>query len=180
VSLDLTHHLSILNAPALELFDAWRFAEADASLALAAWRSASQDGKRGAYAAYVAALEREARAAEILVAATARRGGERAWDDPEIPQAVMVRRSRNTDRAALARLAALDSRQPPAGPCLVAERNGQLVAAAALDAATEPISDPFQPTADVRELLALRARQIRGAARLPHTQTSADMRTSSF
>jgi hypothetical protein len=49
-----------------DLFDAWLFAETDATLALAAWRSAGQDEKRDAHAAYVAALDREAHAAAVL------------------------------------------------------------------------------------------------------------------
>ena len=48
------------------LFDAWLFAEADATLALAAWRSAASDEKAAAYAAYRAALDREAQAAWTL------------------------------------------------------------------------------------------------------------------
>ena len=48
------------------LFDAWLIAEADATLALAAWRSAASDGKAAAYAAYRAALDREAQAARTL------------------------------------------------------------------------------------------------------------------
>jgi len=48
------------------LFDAWLFAEADATLALAAWRSAASDDKAAAYATYRAALDREARAARML------------------------------------------------------------------------------------------------------------------
>jgi len=48
------------------LFDAWLFAEADATLALAAWRSAASDDKAAAYATYRAALEREALAARTL------------------------------------------------------------------------------------------------------------------
>jgi hypothetical protein len=48
------------------LFDAWLFAEADATLALAAWRSAASDDKAPAYAAYRAALDREAQAASTL------------------------------------------------------------------------------------------------------------------
>ena len=48
------------------LFDAWLFAEADATLALAAWRSAASDDKAAAYAAYRAALDREAQAARTL------------------------------------------------------------------------------------------------------------------
>ena len=48
------------------LFDAWLFAEADATLALAAWRYAASDDKAAAYAAYRAALDREAQAARTL------------------------------------------------------------------------------------------------------------------
>jgi hypothetical protein len=48
------------------LFDAWLFAEADATLALAAWRSAASDDKAAAYATYRAALDREAQAARKL------------------------------------------------------------------------------------------------------------------
>ena len=49
-----------------DLFDAWMFAEADATLAIAAWRSAADAEKRDAYAAYVAAFERETQAARVL------------------------------------------------------------------------------------------------------------------
>ena len=50
----------------VELFDSWIFAETDATLALAAWRSASREDKADAHAAYAAALEREEHAAAIL------------------------------------------------------------------------------------------------------------------
>ena len=49
-----------------DLFDAWLFAEDDASLALAAWSMAASYEKADAYAAYLAALDREAHAADIL------------------------------------------------------------------------------------------------------------------
>ena len=49
-----------------DLFDAWLFAETDATLALAAWQSAARADKPDAHAAYVAALDREARAAAVL------------------------------------------------------------------------------------------------------------------
>lgn len=51
-----------------ELIDAWLVAEAEATLALSAWNLASRRGKRQAYASYVAALDREALAAELLAA----------------------------------------------------------------------------------------------------------------
>jgi len=49
-----------------DLFDAWMFAEADATLALAAWRSAPRAEERNAHTAYVAALDRETHAADVL------------------------------------------------------------------------------------------------------------------
>jgi hypothetical protein len=49
-----------------ELLDAWRFAAADAAAALGAWRSAPSSVRREAYHVYLAALEREAKAADVL------------------------------------------------------------------------------------------------------------------
>jgi hypothetical protein len=49
-----------------DLFDAWLFAETDATLALSAWRSAGRAEKPDAHAAYLAALDREAHAAAVL------------------------------------------------------------------------------------------------------------------
>jgi hypothetical protein len=49
-----------------DLFDAWLFAEADATLALAVWRSEPRAEKRNAHAAYVAALDRETHAADVF------------------------------------------------------------------------------------------------------------------
>ena len=51
---------------AAELYDAWMFAEVDASLALAAWRSADRADKPARHAGYLAALDREAHAAAVL------------------------------------------------------------------------------------------------------------------
>ena len=52
----------------------------------------------------------------------------------------------------------------PKGPFLLAEIGGELVAAAHLDLNAEPLSDPFLPTANLRELLKLRACHIRRSA----------------
>jgi hypothetical protein len=82
----------------------------------------------------------------------------------ELPEPILLRYSRDDDRAALERLAALDSRRLPDGVFLVAEVDGELVAAAALEGEDEPLSDPFRPAAAVRELLALRRGQIRRSA----------------
>ena len=52
--------------PAIELWDAWVFAEVETGLALGTWYHAPDDEKRNAYAAYVAALDREEQAAITL------------------------------------------------------------------------------------------------------------------
>jgi hypothetical protein len=49
-----------------ELLDAWRLAAEDARLALGAWRSAPSASRADAYHVYRAALEREAKAADVL------------------------------------------------------------------------------------------------------------------
>jgi hypothetical protein len=69
------------------------------------------------------------------------------------------------DALALGRLATLDSRdQPPPGPLLVAEADGELRAALSLGD-DSVIADPFHPTAGLVELLRTRADQLRSAAR---------------
>jgi hypothetical protein len=72
---------------------------------------------------------------------------------------ILIRPSRPEDGPALARLAELDERILPAGPFLLAESRGRLVAALPLDGGA-PIADPFLPTAGVTELLVVRARQL--------------------
>lgn len=74
-------------------------------------------------------------------------------------QTVTVRRSMASDVPALERLAELDSRGYHDGPALVAEVNGQLVAALPLDG-RPAFSDPFRPTADLVALLELRLDQL--------------------
>jgi hypothetical protein len=58
--------LEALDAKPIDLWDAWLFAEADASLALAAWTHAPDGDKASAYATYEAALDREEQAARVL------------------------------------------------------------------------------------------------------------------
>jgi hypothetical protein len=80
---------------------------------------------------------------------------------------VTIRTAAEADRGALARLASLDGARPPAGEVVVAARGGELVAAVPLAGGPE-IADPFEPTADVVELLRVRAAQLRerdGSAR---------------
>jgi hypothetical protein len=75
---------------------------------------------------------------------------------------VTIRVAAGADDEALARLAELDSRPALTGYVLVAEVGGELRAAVPV-AGGEPVADPFHPTAALTSLLALRARQLRGA-----------------
>jgi hypothetical protein len=74
------------------------------------------------------------------------------------PHTIAIRLASEADNVTLARLAALDSAPPPHGPVLVADIDGEIVAAHQLDR-QRSIADPFRPTAELRELLELRARQ---------------------
>ena len=81
---------------------------------------------------------------------------------PNHAPTVVIRAARGSDGIALENLARMDSQRPPAGDVLVAEQDGELVAALAGD---RVIADPFRPTADVVALLRVRAgraRQDRG------------------
>ena len=78
-----------------------------------------------------------------------------------LPGPILIRTSRANDQPALRRLAQLDSRELAAGTFLLAETGDELIAAVPLDAEGESLGDPFRPTAEVRELLELRVRQLR-------------------
>jgi hypothetical protein len=79
-----------------------------------------------------------------------------------LAESVTIRRSTAADRLALARLAALDSAPAPTGDMLMAEIDGEAVAAIEL-AGGVTIADPFRPTAELVELLGLRAAGLHGA-----------------
>jgi|SRR5215212_3993304 hypothetical protein len=78
---------------------------------------------------------------------------------PSEPQDVLIRRSSEADAAALDALARLDSRPAPVGDFIVAEMDGELVAAVPLDGG-EPLANPFRFTADLVGLLVLRAAHL--------------------
>jgi len=71
---------------------------------------------------------------------------------------ISIRLATEADNTNLIRLAALDSAAAPNGSVLVADVGGDIVAAHSL-AKARSIADPFRPTAEIRELLELRARQ---------------------
>lgn len=106
------------------------------------------------------ALRERPRTTDRVVAtrgAGAERRDARATDRGD---AVLMRRSDERDAAALERLAALDSRELPTGSFLLAEVDGDLVAAHPLDSTAPPVADPFRFTAAVLRLLEVRARQL--------------------
>jgi hypothetical protein len=78
---------------------------------------------------------------------------------------VTLRFGSAADECTLAKLAALDSSEPPARPVLLAEVDGQLLAALGLSDGTA-VADPFHRTADLIDLLRARARQLDGNRRI--------------
>jgi hypothetical protein len=78
---------------------------------------------------------------------------------------VLLRTARADDDADLTRLAALDSARPLAGPALVAEEDGAIVAALCLSTG-RAVADPFVPSLQLVELL-------RQHAALRHTPLAA-------
>ena len=72
---------------------------------------------------------------------------------------IVIRASSPADCIALWSLAALDSALVPTSPLLVAEADGQVVAATSLESG-ETIADPFRRTAEAVALLRLRASQF--------------------
>jgi hypothetical protein len=75
---------------------------------------------------------------------------------------VTIRAAGPDDADAIRRIAQLDTKLPPAGPTLVAEVGGSVVAAGGIEV-SEVVADPFRPTRDAVDLLEFRAAQIRAA-----------------
>src|SRR5215213_8595290 len=79
---------------------------------------------------------------------------------------ISIRRAPQDDNASLWRVASLDSALVPAEPLLVAESGREVVAALSI-ASGEAIADPFRRSAEVVELLRLRASQFPRASERP-------------
>jgi hypothetical protein len=75
---------------------------------------------------------------------------------------ITFRQSNESDAPVLRRLAELDSARPIAGDVFVAEHAGRAIAAVSVDE-RRVIADPFQPTAEVVDLLWHWALQARAA-----------------
>jgi hypothetical protein len=95
-------------------------------------------------------LEREARLARFWAAPEPVRPSE---------EGIALRLCRVDDDPALDRLAVLEGRPQPVGRYVIAEVDGVVVAAQPL-AGGAPLADPFQPTAHLLPLLALRVAQL--------------------
>ena len=74
-------------------------------------------------------------------------------------EAVLMRRATAEDTARVRTLARLDDKRVPAGPYLVAELGGEIVAARSLATGTV-VADPFRLTSDIVAMLSLRASQV--------------------
>jgi hypothetical protein len=75
------------------------------------------------------------------------------------PAECTLRYAHAGDREAIIRLAQLDSQREPSGPLLVAESEGRVVAALPLEAG-DAIANPFVRTAELVEILRMRAAQL--------------------
>jgi len=73
---------------------------------------------------------------------------------------VTIRTARPGDRPALEQLASLDGQHLPPGRLVVAERDGELIAARPIRGEAV-VADPFHRTREVGELLAAWARRLR-------------------
>jgi len=82
--------------------------------------------------------------------------------ETQINTTVTIRRVDLTeaDRARLATLAELDTRDTLEGPVLGAEVEGRLIAAIAVEGG-RILADPFRPTSEAQAMLKLRASQVR-------------------
>ena len=84
---------------------------------------------------------------------------------------MIIRRTTPDDTTALLRLAALDDARALNGDALVAEIDGEIRAALSLSDG-RAIADPFRPTAELVDLLMLRAAQLRTETPTPRRSRS--------
>lgn len=83
---------------------------------------------------------------------------------------VVVRLATPADDAAIQRVASLDGRKAPAGRVLVAEVDGEVIAALSV-AGRQAVADPFRWTSDVVALMEMCAEQVATAE--PHPAAEA-------
>jgi hypothetical protein len=105
--------------------------------------------------------EFEREAARAVLAADARVAPEPHVDG----RGIEIRLGRVADHRALERLAQLEGRRLPRGSFVLAEVDGEVIAAAPLDEDAPALADPFRPTAQLVSLLSLRVAQLHHAER---------------
>jgi hypothetical protein len=118
---------------------------------------------------YVAAEQLADRQAAAVAFRAARHAAQAVSETAAPRDHLVLRRSGSQDDAALTRLAQLDSAPRPVGAVLVAELDGEIVAAVPFEGG-RAIADPFRPTAELVELLRTRTRLLAEAVparRLP-------------
>lgn len=120
-------------------------------------------------ASYVAAEQLADRRADAAAFHAASQAASSAAAAAMPREHLVLRRSVSQDAAVLDRLAQLDGAPRPVGAVLVAELDGEIVAAVPFEGG-RAIADPFRPTAELVELLRTRTRLLAKAApsrRLP-------------
>src|SRR3954466_8166634 len=86
------------------------------------------------------------------------------------PGGVLMRRGTDADSARIRTLAMLDNKRVPAGPFIVAEAGGELLAAQSPSTGTV-VADPFRLTSDLVAMLKLRANQVGAVNELAERRT---------
>jgi hypothetical protein len=99
--------------------------------------------------------------ATAVLNALARRGRSSTARAPHVARGavISIRLAGRDEDAVIERLAQLTERPVPSGRTLIAEVDGEVVAALPL-AGREALVDPFKPSSEVQQLLALRANQL--------------------
>src|SRR4051794_19962163 len=97
----------------------------------------------------------EARCGAYAVSRSPNSGAEKR-ETMKTPENVTIRRTGDADGASLVRLASLDSKHVSPGTFLIAEVDGTGWAAVQIESG-EVLADPFRHTADLVEMLQLRA-----------------------
>ena len=92
---------------------------------------------------------------------------------------VLMRRATSADNARVWELARLDNKRMPAGPHLVAEVSGEIVAAVSLTSGTV-VADPFRRTSDAVAMLELRAHQVGAVGELHERRARRDSRSLDY
>src|SRR3954449_12037588 len=125
------------------------------------------DHRRGPLMMTLDSAVATAQISDRRVAAAAARTARQATSSPSVAGAsrerVVLRPAQRQDAVALDRLAALDGVRRPAGELMLAEVDGEILAAVPVEGG-RAIADPFRPTRDLIDLFHARTRLLGGRA----------------